>query len=174
MLGILENIFPDVYIPSVFMLPLADLRQKGIRTLVFDIDNTVAPFDLADPEQELVSLFTKLKEEGFRLCILSNNNRDRVRRFNRPLKALAIHRAGKPGTHKLKKALRAIGVQPEEAAMVGDQVFTDMWCGRKAGLYCIMTAPICSRDQWITKIKRGMERMVMKLFFKRYPDRVLK
>ncbi len=52
--------------------------------------------------------------------------------------------------------------------MIGDQVFTDMWCGHRAGLLCIMTAPICARDQLVTKVKRGAERQVMKVYFRKY------
>lgn len=164
---ILERFFPDIYIRSVYELPLEELKARGIRGLAFDIDNTVAPFDVAEPEESIVELFAYLRREGFRLCILSNNSRERVRLFNRRLRALAVHKAGKPGVRKLRRALEKMGVAPEEAAMVGDQVFTDMWCGHRAGLLCIMTAPICGRDQLVTKVKRGAERQVMKVYWKR-------
>lgn len=165
---ILERFFPDIYIQSVFELPLAELKARGIRALVFDIDNTVAPFDVAEPDESIVQLFAYLRREGFRLCILSNNSRERVRLFNRGLRALAVHKAGKPGVRRLRRAMEKMGVAPEETAIVGDQAFTDMWCGHRAGLFCIMTAPICNRDQLVTKVKRGAERMVMKVYFKKY------
>ena len=43
---LLERFFPDLYIQSIYDLPLAELKEMGIRGLVFDIDNTVAPFCL--------------------------------------------------------------------------------------------------------------------------------
>lgn len=168
---ILERFFPDTYIRSVFELPLAELKARGIRALVFDIDNTVAPFDVAEPDESIVELFAYLRREGFQLCILSNNNKERVQLFNRGLHTLAVHKAGKPGIRKLRRAMERMGVLPEETAMVGDQVFTDMWCGHRAGLFCVMTAPICSRDQLITKVKRGAERLVMRVYFKKYGNR---
>lgn len=164
---ILERFFPDIYLPSVYDLPLETLREMGIRGLVFDIDNTIAPFDVADPDEKLIAYFAHLRAQGFRLCILSNNNQKRVHRFNQPLRTLAIHKAGKPSPRKLKTALAKLGLVPQEAALVGDQVFTDMWCGHRGGLYCIMTAPICARDQLITKVKRGAERCVMRVYFRR-------
>jgi HAD superfamily phosphatase (TIGR01668 family) len=91
-----------------------------------------------------------------------------VHLFNKKLGALAVHKAGKPGIIKLNRALEIMGVTPDSAAMIGDQVFTDMWCGHRAGLLCIMTAPICDRDQIQTKVKRGLERQVMKTYFKKY------
>ncbi len=164
---LLERFFPDLYIPSIYDLPLQELQKMGIRGLVFDIDNTIAPFDVADPDEKLIAYFKQLRSMGFRLCILSNNNKARVHRFNRPLHTLAVHKAGKPSAKKLKRALAKLQLAPSEAAMVGDQVFTDMWCGHIGGLYAIMTAPICERDQLITKVKRGLERQVMRVYFKK-------
>ena len=163
---ILSCIFPDLYIKSVYELPLQELKKRGIRGLVFDIDNTIAPYDVVEPDDEIVELFAMLKKQGFRICILSNNNKQRVQKFNQKLKVLAVHKAGKPGIKKLRKAISAMKLTEIETAMVGDQVFTDMWCGHNAGLYCIMTAPICNRDQFVTKIKRGLEKQVMKIYFK--------
>jgi len=167
MISLLENLFPDIYVSSVYELPLEDLKARGIRALVFDIDNTVAPYDMAEPDESLIALFTSLKNHGFHLCIFSNNNEMRVGRFAKPLGVLAVHRAGKPGIKKLQLAMKKMGTDKASTAMVGDQIFTDMWCGHKAGLYCVMTAPICNRDQLVTKVKRGLERQMMKIYFKR-------
>lgn len=164
---ILERFFPDIYVKSVYELPLEKLKEKGIKGLVFDIDNTVAPFDIAEPESDLIELFLFLRKQGFRLCILSNNNKTRVRLFAKNLKTLAVHKAGKPGVRKLKLALEKLELSAENTAMVGDQIFTDMWCGHRAGLTCILTAPICNRDQLVTKVKRGLEKQVLKVYFKR-------
>lgn len=164
---ILERFFPDIYIKSVYELPVEKLKKMGIRGLVFDIDNTVAPFDLAEPDDDLIELFLYLRKQGFRLCIFSNNNKERVHLFNKKLKTLAVHRAGKPGVRKLKRALKKLKLSPQNTALVGDQVFTDIWCGHKAGLTCILTAPICNRDQLVTKVKRGLEKQVLKVYFKR-------
>ena len=165
---ILERFFPDIYINSIYELPLEELKKLGIRALVFDIDNTISPFDVAEPEESAVELLRFLRKNGFQICILSNNKQKRVARFNRKIRALAVHRAGKPGVRKLKEALRRMNVTPQEAAMVGDQVFTDMWCGHRAKMFCIMTKPICARDQLVTRVKRGAERWVMKRYFRLY------
>lgn len=167
MSGFLDKLFPDIYISSVFELPIDELMRRGIRALIFDIDNTIAPFDLAEPEENIVQLFSYLKKQGFQICILSNNKKKRVKLFNRKLRSLAVYRAGKPGIKKLKMAMQKMKTDALHTAMIGDQVFTDMWCGHRAGMFCIMTAPICNRDQFVTKIKRGLEKQVMKLYFKK-------
>ena len=56
---------------------------------------------------------------------------------------------------------------PKEAALIGDQIFTDVLCGNRAGVVSILTAPICDRDQFVTKIKRGIEKQVLKIYFKK-------
>lgn len=164
---ILERFFPDIYVKSVYELPIEKLKEMGIKGLVFDIDNTVVPFDMEEPDEDLKELFLYLKKQGFRVCFFSNNSKKRVQLFSRDLKLLAVHKAGKPGIRKLNIALNKLHLSPKNTAIVGDQVFTDMWCGHKAGLTCILTEPICDRDQLITKVKRGLERRVLQVYFKK-------
>ena len=63
-MALLERFYPDIYVKSVFEMPLEDMKKLGIRALVFDIDNTVAPFDVAEPDREIVELFAYLRKQG--------------------------------------------------------------------------------------------------------------
>lgn len=163
----LERFYPDIYIDNIFLLPLDEFKKRGIKALVFDIDNTVAPYDMAEADEEMIDFFKFLKKQGYRLCLLSNNNKKRVEKFNEKLETLAIYRAGKPGVKKLENAIFDMGVTKKQTALVGDQVFTDMYCAHKAGVLAVLTKPICNRDQWITKVKRGLERKVIKAYLRR-------
>ncbi len=162
-----NKLFPDIYVKSIYELPLEELYSKGIRAIAFDIDNTITPFDVVEPDDKAVEFFNYMKKMGFKTCLLSNNNKERITKYNRRLKAVAVYKAGKPGTKKLKKTLAHLGVKPENAALVGDQIFTDVLCANLGGLTSILTAPICERDQLITAVKRGMERQVLKVYFKK-------
>ncbi|MBZ4668522.1 MAG: YqeG family IIIA-type phosphatase, partial [Defluviitaleaceae bacterium] len=51
-----------------------------------------------------------------------------------------------------------------ETALIGDQIFTDVWGGNKAGIKTILVVPVSERDEWVTKIKRGLERIVIKIY----------
>lgn len=163
----LEWFFPDIYIKSIFELPLEELRDKGIRALIFDIDNTIVPYDVAEAEEKIIKLFEWIKRQGFQICLLSNNNQKRVNLFNRKLGALAVYRAGKPGIKKLKAAMKKMGTDESTSAFIGDQIFTDIFCGNRANVLTILTVPVCSRDQLVTKVKRGAERIVLNIYFKR-------
>lgn len=161
------RLYPDMYIKSIEYLPLKELKHRGIKALVFDIDNTISPYDVAEPDDWALGILNKIKSEGFKICLLSNNNEERIRIFNRKIGAYAYWKAGKPGIKTLKKAMTDMGTDINSTAIVGDQVFTDVWCGHNAGMLSIMTAPICGRDQFVTKIKRPLEKIVMAFYFRR-------
>lgn len=163
----LKKLYPDIYIKSIEQLPLKKLKERGIKALVFDIDNTIAPYDVAEPDEWALGVLDNIRAEGFKICLLSNNNENRIKIFNKKIGAYAYWKAGKPGTKVLKQAMRDMGTDESSTAMVGDQVFTDVWCGHNAGMLSIMTEPICNRDQLITKVKRPPEKIVMALYFRR-------
>ncbi len=162
-----DRLYPDIYVKSIENLPLKEFKRRGIKAIVFDIDNTIAPYDVAEPEPWAIGVLDRLREEGFKICLLSNNNEKRIKIFNRKIGAYAYWKAGKPGIKTLTKAMKDMGSDSSTTVMVGDQIFTDMWCGHNAGLLCVMTAPICGRDQFVTKIKRPLERLIMSFYFRR-------
>ena len=108
----IEKLFPDIYIENIFLLPTDKFKKMGIRALVFDIDNTVAPFDQAEADDDILKFLEKLKKDGFRLCFLSNNSKKRVEKFNE--KIGASHRFIKRESPALKslKALCSIWALP--------------------------------------------------------------
>lgn len=163
----IKKLFPDIYIKSIFELPIESLEKKGIKALAFDIDNTVAPFDVAEPDDKSVEFFKNLKKRGFRLILLSNNNKNRITIFNKKLNIIAVSKAGKPSGKKLKKVLEKIGIKPNEAAVIGDQVFTDVLCAHNAGCIGIYSEPMCNRDQLVTKVKRPADKFVMGIYKRR-------
>ena len=162
----LRKFYPKLYIGSIFELDLKTLRKEGIKGIIFDIDNTLVPYDVAEPTEEIIQLFSKLKKENFKICLMSNNTEDRVVRFNQNLKVFAIHKSGKPRTKGFKRALELMNLKKEEVAIVGDQVFTDVYGGNKIGVKTILVQPVSDKDEWITKIKRGLEQRVIKLYEK--------
>ncbi|MBQ4347037.1 MAG: YqeG family HAD IIIA-type phosphatase [Firmicutes bacterium] len=161
----LKRFFPDIYIRSIFDLPVEQLWKKGIRALMFDIDNTVVPYDVPEPTPEHTAFFKGLMKWGFKICFVSNNSKERVEIFNRSIGGYILPNADKPGKRKILAALRKMGETPQSAALVGDQVFTDMWCAHRTGLLGILVVPVSNRDQFVTKIKRGLERGVLRRYF---------
>lgn len=162
---ILECFYPHIYIESIYDLPIEKLKAKGIKGLIFDIDNTIAPHDVPLPDDKFIEFAKTLRENGFSLAILSNNNQQRVELFNEKLQFHAVYKGGKPNIKKINSIMNALDLTPKNTAMIGDQVFTDMLCGRLAKILCIYTKPVCDRDQLVTKVKRGAEKQILKQYF---------
>ena len=162
----LNRFYPAYYVSSIYDVPYEELWKKGVRGLFFDIDNTMAPYDLPKPEASAVQLFQELTKRRFKIFIMSNGNKKRVSLFNEELKVPAVYRAGKPFGYNLRKSLKTMGLRPNQAAMIGDQVFTDIWAGNRMGMTSILVKPISEKDEWITKIKRGAEAVVLRSYMR--------
>lgn len=162
----LKKLFPSEYYNTIFDIDYNKLKDEGYKGLMFDIDNTLVPFDVAHPTQEIIDLFIDLKEKGFKICLVSNNNQIRVFRFNELLKVFAVPKALKPMRRNLRKAMNLMGTDINNSALIGDQLFTDVWGGNRLGIKTILVKPINEKEEWITKIKRSTEKKIMKLYLK--------
>ena len=162
----LKRFYPDYYITSIFEIDTEDLREKGIKALIFDIDNTLVPYDVELPTKEIIKYFKELQDKGFKICLFSNNNKERVIRFNTGLKLIAIHKANKPLKRKFKVAMKLLGTNENSTAIVGDQIFTDVYGGNRTGITTVLVKPVSDKDEWITKVKRGIERRLINAYEK--------
>lgn len=160
----LTRFFPEKYLASIFELNIDELIEEGVKGIIFDIDNTLVPYDEAEPNEKIIALFEHIKSKGLQITLASNNTEDRVVKFNERLKVFAIHKSKKPSTQGLRKAMQLMNLAPEEVAIVGDQVFTDVFGGNRAKIKTILVSPISEKDEWITKIKRGLEKKILKRY----------
>ncbi|MCL2376312.1 MAG: YqeG family HAD IIIA-type phosphatase [Defluviitaleaceae bacterium] len=160
-------LFPKEAADSVFHIDYDKLWQAGIRGLIFDIDNTLVTFDIPTPPAEIVDLLAGLTKKGFAICLLSNNSERRVRGFGANLDYPHIWRANKPTLGGISRAMKHLGLDKNQVAIIGDQIFTDCFVGNRFGIHTILTAPIAKRDEWTVKLKRLPERIVLRAYTKR-------
>ncbi len=146
------------------------LLGRGIRALLIDIDNTLAPYEQPDPDAAITAWLETLAAAGVRTAFLSNNHRERVTRFNAPLGRPAVYDAGKPIARKGKKLMRSLGGNKHNTAMMGDQIFTDVWTARALGVRAILVPPIRDKRNALTRFKRFLERGVLRRYHRRHPD----
>ncbi|MGL4344912.1 MAG: YqeG family HAD IIIA-type phosphatase [Cellulosilyticaceae bacterium] len=163
----LKKLYPNQYISSIFKLDLEHLKEQGIKGIMFDIDNTLVPYDVEMPTPEIIDLFEKIQSEGFKISLVSNNNETRVVRFNEHLKVFAIHKSKKPSTRSFVQAMKLMDLGKEQVAIVGDQIFTDVYGGNRTGIHTVLVKPVSDKDELITKVKRGIERRVIGQYEKR-------
>ena len=134
--------YPDIILPSVYDISPELLRERGISLLLMDLDNTLAPYSEDEPREELRRWVQLMREGGIKLFILSNNRGERPKRFGEALGLANVNHSRKPKTDMLFRVLAEYDVAPKNAAIVGDQIFTDVLCGVRAGVTSIVVKPI--------------------------------
>ena len=160
-----EKLFPDVIYDSIYDIEVLALKNKGIRGIIFDIDNTLVKPSERKPCGRLMGWLKALSADGFKLCVLSNANSRRVHTFADGLGVHAIHGAGKPSKKGFLRAMEALGLASGEVCMVGDQLFTDVFGAKRLGIYSVYTKPIVLFEVFTVMLKRMPEAAVFRLYY---------
>ena len=161
------SLVPD-YMFKTFDMANADFLEKiGVRGIVLDIDNTLEPYENAHPGEHVVKWLQSLDERGIKASIVSNNNSERVKIFNKSLGLPAYAKGGKPFKKNVLRAMRDMGTDAKSTALMGDQIFTDVWAARNAGIRAILVPPIKDKRDLFTRFKRLLERGIIKKYEKR-------
>ncbi|MBQ8351934.1 MAG: YqeG family HAD IIIA-type phosphatase [Clostridia bacterium] len=163
----LARLIPDRHLATYRDVTPALLAADGIRALLLDIDNTLAPYEVAEPDDELRAWFAALAKAGVRVALVSNNHPERVALFNRTLGLPAYPDAHKPLRRTVRRALDELGVPPAEAAFMGDQLFTDVLAGKNLGMRAYTVPPIRDKRDLFTRFKRLLERPFMRAYRRR-------
>lgn len=157
-----KKLIPDIIVENIYDINLDFLKEKGITSLVLDIDNTLVPQKSKFPDKMTIEWLEKVKKEGFKICLISNNTKRRVNEFKEKVGVPGIAWAIKPRKGAFKKALKILNAKPNETALIGDQIFTDIFGGKRAGLYTILVKPLSKEELGWTKLMRRAERHVLK------------
>jgi uncharacterized protein len=160
---VLKFMVPDLFAQSIYVIDYEELKRRGVRGIIVDLDNTLVESTRPDATPRLVTWLDELRDMGFKVMIVSNNNRTRVAHFADPLGLPYIHAAKKPLLSAFRKALERMGTKREETVVIGDQLLTDVFGGNRMGLYTILVAPVSNIDGFFTRINRRMERFVFSL-----------
>ena len=160
-----NKFFPDEYMASTYVISFEKLYKEGYRGVIFDIDNTLVPHG-APADERAKKLFARLEKIGFQSCLLSNNQEPRVKMFNQDIQTNYIYNAHKPSTKNYVKAMEKMGTNKENTLFVGDQLFTDVWGAKRAGIRNILVKPIHPKEEIQIVLKRYLERIVL-FFYKK-------
>lgn len=156
----LERFYPDHEADSAYGIDYRGFYERGFRGLIFDIDNTLVPHG-APADKAAREFFAGLREMGFGTLLLSNNKEPRVKSFADDVGAQYIFKAGKPGGQGYRKAMERLGTVPENTLFIGDQLFTDVWGAKKAGILTFLVKPIHPKEEIQIVLKRRLERIVL-------------
>ncbi len=162
----LEIFYPDNEVESAYGIDYGALHRQGYRGIIFDIDNTLVPHG-APADERAAALFKSLHETGFRTVLLSNNKEPRVKMFGDGVGSRYIFKAGKPGREGYERAMKLMGTDARSTVFVGDQLFTDVWGAKRAGIVTWLVRPIHPKEEIQIVLKRRLERIVLYFYHKR-------
>ncbi len=161
----LKRFYPKEYLDSVYQIDFHALYEKGVRGVLFDVDNTLVPHG-APADNRAKELFANLMELGFQTCLISNNQLERVKSFADSVGAAYIEDAHKPSVKGFERGMKKMGCNKENTVFVGDQLFTDIYGANRAGIPTILVKPIHPKEEIQIVLKRYLERGVL-FFYKR-------
>ncbi|MCR4404112.1 MAG: YqeG family HAD IIIA-type phosphatase [Candidatus Acetothermia bacterium] len=158
------EILPDRELESIFELEPASLKAAGKRGIIFDLDNTLAPRGARQLDRAALALLDRLREEGLLVGILSNDQGLGREHLQGRTEGCPIYfNARKPRRAVFRQLLREMGLSPEEAVMVGDNLFTDIWGAKRLGLYAILVRPLDPREPSHIRLVRLAARAALSL-----------
>ena len=166
-----ERFFPDEYVVSTYVIPFERLYEEGYRGVIFDIDNTLVPHG-APADERAKRLFQRLREIGFESCLLSNNQKKRVEMFNQEIQTHYIYNALKPARKNYLHAMEIMGTDQANTLFVGDQLFTDVYGAKRAGIRNILVKPINPKEEIQIVLKRYLEKIVLHFYKKENEKRM--
>ena len=140
---------PDLMRESIYDLKPRMFTEKGIRLVLLDVDNTLAPYTVHEATGALQGWVSEMRAAGLELYILSNNKGNRPETFAAALKLPYRKRSRKPFTRTAREIMAERDCGPDRTALVGDQVYTDMLCAKRCGAYAVLVKPIEFNHFWL-------------------------
>ena len=152
------SLVPAHMVESVYWLIPERLKDHGVRLDLADLDNTLAPYEESLPSPALRAWKAELEENGITLFVVSNSRKSRrCPDFCEALGIGCVRHAGKPGTRGFREALEQTGIPAENAVMVGDQIFTDIWGANRAGITSVLVRPMAWGKNPFRRVRYAIE-----------------
>ncbi|ADQ45707.1 HAD superfamily (subfamily IIIA) phosphatase, TIGR01668 [Caldicellulosiruptor kronotskyensis 2002] len=164
----LKKFKPDMICKSILDIDLETLLKRGINYLIIDIDNTIVAWGEFEVRDEIIEWLEKAQKMGFKICLVSNNQKDRVKKIESMLGIPAIYNAKKPLKSGFLKASQLLhqGKKNNQTAVIGDQFFTDVIGAKRLKLFVILVRPMKEKEFFVTRINRIFEKKILKYYEK--------
>lgn len=159
-------LIPDFVFDRFSDVTPAFLEKNRIGALLCDIDNTLSPYEDARPSSEVLLWAFQLSQSGVSIALISNNSAQRVEQYNSVLKVPAYADAKKPCRAPYFAAMQALGVPKARCAVLGDQLFTDVWSAQLVGIRSIVVPPIRDKKTFFFRFKRALETPFLKKYYR--------
>jgi HAD superfamily phosphatase (TIGR01668 family) len=158
---------PDYIFPTFADITPDFLLSHGIKALVIDVDNTLAPYEQELPDQKTVDWFKNLSENGIKAALISNNKPERIEKYNALLSLPAYPDSKKPSTKAILKAIEEMGTTLDSTAGLGDQLLTDTLAVHRLDMISIIVPPIKDKKTLFFRFKRLLEKPFIARYYKK-------
>ncbi len=158
----MDKYVPDMYQKDIYSINYDLLSSRGIKCLLFDLDNTLARVDENKPSDKVIKLFNELKAKGFKIIIFTNSKSKRVQPFKNILEVDCCPFACKPFSRKFLSIIKIYNLKFSELAIIGDSMMDDICGGNKVGITTILIEQLGSKEFFIAGLKRKRERKIIK------------
>jgi HAD superfamily phosphatase (TIGR01668 family) len=155
---------PNYVYKTIYDIDFDTLYASGKSIILSDLDNTIAGYDELEASEKSIKWNKMLKEQGFKIYLVSNNNDTRIKEFSKKFNINGyLSEARKPFTKRLEKFLKENNIKKEEVISIGDQIVTDIVGFNSLGVDTILVKTINQKKQkWYTKINRSREKRILR------------
>lgn len=157
----MQKFNPDLFYRTLEDISVDALKDRNIKALILDIDNTLVPPHTPVCDERAKAFVDKMQQH-FKICIVSNNIYARAKKFADSFPVDFICDGNKPAKKPFLLALEKLKTTPDAVAVIGDQIFTDVWGAKRMNMCAVLVNPICDKEGKFVKFKRILERLVYK------------
>lgn len=161
-----NKFIPTKIYNNIYEITPDALTADGIKALILDIDNTLVTYDDPKPTESVGKWLDSMHKAGIQTAFVSNNHPPRVKGFCEGLGCYYHADARKPSRRYLREAMAHMGTDISNTACIGDQLFTDVWAGKRCGMRAYLVPPIKDKTTLFFKTKRLLEKPFLRIYRK--------
>ncbi len=159
--GFFRPFCPARAIHAITDVDLHGLLIREKKLILLDVDNTIVHWRQNEFDPDVVAWIEEAKTLGFHVAIISNTRKvERLQALADKLGLVTMSGRFKPSRNMFLRALHKFNLEPKDAVMIGDQLFTDVLGANRTGIEAIWVKQSSSKDFIGTKISRMGERFL--------------
>lgn len=143
------SLIPKMLCPTLTDLTVERLHRAGVTFLMLDFDNTIVPYTNDVPTPEMEAWLQAMQASDIGLCVVSNSHKTRVVKFCEARGIPCITHSKKPFSKGIFQCRDKFSLDLSHAALVGDQIYTDVLGANRAGAVSILVRPIHLHNIWL-------------------------
>ena len=153
---------PDYNLKKIYDIDLQNLKQQGIKAMLFDLDSTLMASKSAAYSDEILNWLNIVRKDFFIAVVSNNKNPKYIEKVRAISDFPMLFDAAKPKTTKILEFLKEHNINVKECVLVGDRPLTDILCGKNLGCKTILVDSITAETEAkIVRFVRFLERLTV-------------